>query len=95
MAGIRIEFVYVAPAGPIVREYLIEAPVTVEAVLQRAAQDADLAGAGLAGALVGVFGRIVGRQELLAEGDRVEVYRGPAVDPKQARRARAARPRGQ
>lgn len=89
MAAIRVELVYMAPAGAIVREYLIEAPVSVEGALRRAALDPEFAGAGLDKAVVGVFGRIVGRQERLEDGDRIEIYRGPAVDPKQARRARA------
>ena len=46
--------------------------------------------AGLDSAPVGVFGRIVSREELLADGDRIEICRGAAVDPKLARRQRAA-----
>lgn len=38
---------------------------------------------------VGIFGRICGRQTPLANGDRVEIYRPLAQDPRTARRARA------
>ena len=41
-------------------------------------------------ASVGVFGRIVDMATPLNPGDRVEIYRPLAVDPKQARRSRAA-----
>jgi putative ubiquitin-RnfH superfamily antitoxin RatB of RatAB toxin-antitoxin module len=85
----RIEVVCIAAAGAIVREYRIEAPATVGDALRLAAPDPAFAGAGLATAAVGVFGRVVSRQEPLADGDRIEIYRGPAVDPRQARRARA------
>lgn len=39
---------------------------------------------------VGVFGRLVGREEVLRHGDRVEIYRPLKVDPKEARRVRAS-----
>ncbi len=38
---------------------------------------------------VGVFGRRVRLDDVLREGDRVELYRPLLVDPKEARRARA------
>lgn len=41
---------------------------------------------------VGVFGVACGRERLLADGDRVEIYRPLAVDPRAARRARSAGP---
>ncbi|MCC3750239.1 MAG: RnfH family protein [Halorhodospira halophila] len=40
---------------------------------------------------VGVFGQIVGLDTPLHDGDRVEVYRPLQVDPKEARKRRAAR----
>jgi len=40
---------------------------------------------------LGVFGRRIERSSLLAEGDRVEIYRPLAADPKDARRRRAGR----
>jgi uncharacterized protein len=89
----RIEIVWIGPDGARSRDYQIEAPCTVGAVLTVAALDAEFLHAGLATATVGVFGRIVNREEILADGDRLEIYRGPAVDPKLARRARAGRAR--
>jgi uncharacterized protein len=41
----------------------------------------------------GIFGRRVLPETRLAPGDRVEVYRALAVDPKEARRRRAAKKR--
>ena len=40
---------------------------------------------------VGVWGRRCALDTALAEGDRVEIYRPLATDPKEARRRRAAR----
>jgi len=39
---------------------------------------------------VGIWSKPVARSALLRDGDRVEVYRPLQVDPKEARRARAA-----
>jgi putative ubiquitin-RnfH superfamily antitoxin RatB of RatAB toxin-antitoxin module len=40
---------------------------------------------------IGVFGKVVAPDMPLADGDRVEIYRPMAVDPKLARSARAGR----
>ena len=42
---------------------------------------------------VGIFGRAVKQDARLADGDRVEIYRPLAFDPKVARRQRARRRR--
>ncbi len=39
---------------------------------------------------VGIFGRLAKLDEFLCEGDRIEIYRPLLVDPKDARRKRAA-----
>ncbi len=85
----HIEVAWIGPDGARIKEYEVEARCTVAAALRLAALDPLFARAQLASATVGVFGRLVSRDAQLAEGDRIEVYRGPAVDPKLARRARA------
>jgi uncharacterized protein len=40
---------------------------------------------------VGIFGKLVKLDTVLREKDRVEIYRGLIVDPKEARRKRADR----
>jgi uncharacterized protein len=87
----HIEIAWIGPEGATVKEYEVEARCTVDAALRLAALDPEFSRAQLLSATVGVFGRLVGRDELLNEGDRIEAYRGPAVDPKLARRARAAK----
>lgn len=42
---------------------------------------------------VGIFGRISPLNDILSEGDRIEIYRPLAVDPKQSRRQRASHQR--
>ena len=48
----------------------------------------------LADAPVGVHGRLVEKNSLLADGDRVEFYRPLALEPGEARRARLRNGRG-
>jgi putative ubiquitin-RnfH superfamily antitoxin RatB of RatAB toxin-antitoxin module len=43
--------------------------------------------------VVGVFGQAAGREKILEAGDRVELYRELAADPKAARRARVKQAR--
>ena len=50
-------------------------------------------GLDFASAPVGIFGRRVQRDRVLADGDRVEIYRPLVADPKTARRKRAGRGR--
>lgn len=47
----------------------------------------------LASAAMGIFGKVVAKpkQEILQEGDRVEIYRPLIADPKEVRKARAAK----
>ena len=42
---------------------------------------------------LGVWGRRCGLQERLHEGDRLEIYRGLSIDPKEARRLRQRKQR--
>jgi len=50
-----------------------------------------LAAAGIKSYRTGIFGKAVKPDTLLADGDRVEVYRPLTIDPKEARRRRARR----
>jgi putative ubiquitin-RnfH superfamily antitoxin RatB of RatAB toxin-antitoxin module len=42
---------------------------------------------------LGIYGKVVAAGATLADGDRVEIYRPLALDPKEARRRRALRKR--
>jgi putative ubiquitin-RnfH superfamily antitoxin RatB of RatAB toxin-antitoxin module len=58
--------------------------VAASGILQR---HPELGGATLK---IGVYGKLKPAEAAAAEGDRIELYRGLAVDPKEARRRRAA-----
>lgn len=89
--ALRVEVVYALPEG--------EDAVFVDLAPGATALDA-LRASGLLGrhpeidlrkVRLGVYGRVVAANAPLADGDRVEIYRPLAVDPKEARRRRALR----
>lgn len=47
----------------------------------------------IANSKMGVFGKVVAKpqQQVLREGDRIEIYRPLIIDPKEVRKARAAK----
>ena len=67
----------------------VEEGATVAQALQAAGVRREFHGLPLESMPVGVFGRPVERAEVLKPGDRVELYRPLAMDPKEARRRRA------
>jgi putative ubiquitin-RnfH superfamily antitoxin RatB of RatAB toxin-antitoxin module len=84
-ASLSVEIAYALPERQVLLRLELAAGATV----------ADALAAALAiGALpaiaddqpVGIFGRVVARSELLAPGDRLEIYRPLAADPKATRR---------
>ena len=82
----KIEVAYAGPGEPVVVTLEVEPGTTLRAAIERSGLEVDLARMG-----VGVFGRVRGLDELVAAGDRVEIYRPLPVDPKEVRRNRAKR----
>jgi putative ubiquitin-RnfH superfamily antitoxin RatB of RatAB toxin-antitoxin module len=88
---VSIEVAYAEPHRSIVKSYHLPPGARVADALAQAAADPDFTGLDLASAPIGIFGRLTPRDQQLNDGDRVEIYRPLASDPKLARRARAAR----
>jgi putative ubiquitin-RnfH superfamily antitoxin RatB of RatAB toxin-antitoxin module len=88
-AEIRAVVLY-SPAPREVHEWpVVLAPgSTVLQALQACGLQATFPEIDLRSALVGVWGRKAGLQQVLRDGDRVEIYRPLKVDPKLARRER-------
>jgi putative ubiquitin-RnfH superfamily antitoxin RatB of RatAB toxin-antitoxin module len=91
MSAITVTVVYALPEGATEIELTLSAGATVAEVLDRSGLAARHPEIDLARCPVGVFGRRVGRDRALAEGDRVEVYRPLIAEPKDARLRRAKR----
>jgi putative ubiquitin-RnfH superfamily antitoxin RatB of RatAB toxin-antitoxin module len=86
-AEIYVEVVYALPQ----REASVRLRLPMGATVGEALESSGLAR--LAGAKFGIFGKVVSADAMLRDGDRVEIYRPLTIDPKDARRRRAARKR--
>ena len=88
-ALLRLTVVY-SPAPREVREWAVELPAgsTVRQALQASGVAAEFPGLDWGAETVGIWGRKAGLDEVLSDGDRIEVYRPLRVDPKVARRER-------
>jgi uncharacterized protein len=90
---VRVEVVCARPQGAIQGTYELPAAATVGDALRAAGADPAFLGIDLEGSPIGVFGAPARREQPLWPGDRVEVYRPLALDPKAARRARVQQAR--
>ena len=87
MAELVVEVVYALPKGERRARVKVRAGATVHDALEKSGL------LPLAQGKVGIFGKVVSPDAPVADGDRVEIYRALAVDPKEARRRRASRQR--
>lgn len=83
----RVEVVYALPDRHDVTAIDLPSGATVGDAVKASGIAARHPGSDLS--RLGIFGRRVGADARLAEGDRVEIYRPLALDPKDARRERA------
>jgi putative ubiquitin-RnfH superfamily antitoxin RatB of RatAB toxin-antitoxin module len=83
----RIEVVYALPDRHDVSQLELPAGSTVREAIQASGIARRHPGIDLS--RFGIFGRPVAADAPLADGDRVEIYRPLALDPKEARRERA------
>ena len=84
MTVLKVEVVYALPGREECVEVTVQSGATVRDVLAKCGLLHLVRGK------VGIFGKVVREDAPVADGDRVEIYRPLAVDPKEARRARAA-----
>jgi putative ubiquitin-RnfH superfamily antitoxin RatB of RatAB toxin-antitoxin module len=85
---IRVEVVYAARDGQVLVALEMEAGATAHQAIERSGILRRFPEIDLVSARVGIFGRVTGLATLLRDGDRVEIYRTLAADPKQTRRER-------
>ena len=87
---IAVEVVYATPE----RQWLICVELPAGSTVQQAIDQSDIQGQveGLSidPQALGIFSRKVTPEQLLRDGDRVEIYRPLLADPKESRRRRAA-----
>lgn len=90
-AAIDVEVVYALPSEQILLRLSVAAGATVAQAINLSGLPQRYPGVNISLAQVGIFGRIVALDTMLKAGDRIEVYRPLIVDPKDARRRRAAK----
>jgi len=83
----------VEPQRVIIKVLHLPAGSRVADALRVAALDPDFIGVDLANSPLGIFGKLTGTDHALQQGDRIEIYRPLAADPKVARRERAKQAR--
>jgi len=91
---IEVEVVYALPLVQHTLRLRVAVGTTVGQALARAAVVAPHFNLDFARSGVAVFGRLVSADTRLREGDRIEILRPLKVDPKEARKRRAALARG-
>ena len=85
----KVEVVYALPGAQTVHRINLASGATVADALRAVSEIPPFAELLLEERPVGVFGERVDVSQPLLDGDRVEIYRKLAVDPKEARRLRA------
>lgn len=88
---ITVEVAYALPQ----KQAIVEVTVPEGSTVLDAARESGIAkqfeGVDLDNAKFGIFGKVSSPKQVLREGDRVEIYRPLIADPKEVRKARAAR----
>ncbi|SFS13160.1 hypothetical protein SAMN05216570_2796 [Dyella sp. OK004] len=86
---IAIEVVYAEPGRQWLHQVSLPAGSTVMQAIEASGIAAAVQGLQIDPARLGVFSRKAGPDDVLSNGDRVEIYRPLTLDPKEARRRRA------
>jgi len=88
---INVELAY-APADEVELISLsVQEGVTIREAVEQSGICSRYPGIDLGAGRVGIYGKLCSVDQVLAEGDRIEIYRPLLADPKEARRKRASR----
>ena len=87
---INVEVAYALPGKQIIRAVNVDVGTTIGAAIVQSGIMMDFPDLELEEAKVGIFGKAAKMTTVLADGDRVEIYRPLIADPKEVRRKRAA-----
>ncbi len=88
-----IEVAYALADKQKIVQLQVPAGTTVRQAALQSGLERDFPGLDLANSPLGIFGKAVGKpdEQLLENGERVEIYRPLLVDPKEVRKQRAER----
>ena len=88
---IGVEVAYALPDEQAIIAVQVAVGTTVLEAAQQSGITTRFEGIDLDNAKFGIFGKLVASKQVLNEGERVEIYRPLIADPKEVRKARAAR----
>lgn len=83
---IKVEVTFAEPRSQSLLSVELAAGATVADAIERSGVAARHADFNLEAMPTGIWGRIVDRDQILSDGDRVEIYRELSIDPREARR---------
>ncbi len=89
--SIRVEVAYALPDRQSIVPLTVPVGTTALAAAQQSGLSDQYEGLSIEDAKLGIFGKAVAAKHVLQAGDRVEIYRPLIADPKEVRKARAAR----
>ena len=84
-----VELAYATPAKQSLLSLTVDAAATVEQIIQLSGMLSSFPEIDLSQNKVGIWSRTVKLDELVKQGDRIEIYRPLIADPKDMRRRRA------
>jgi len=88
---VEVEVVYAKPEQQVLVALKMPETATVEQAIKESGMLARFPEIDLNACKVGIFAKICALDQVLKQGDRVEIYRPLLHDPKEARRQRAAK----
>jgi uncharacterized protein len=88
---IKVEVAYALPNKQMILEVEVAEGTNALEAARQSGVTSKFEGIDLDNAKLGIFGKAVAPTQVLKAGDRVEVYRPLLADPKEVRKARAAR----
>ena len=86
---ISVELVFALPDKQVLRSIELAEGSTVADVIKAGNLVKDFPGLELDDTQAGIWGQPVGRDRVVKDGDRVELYRPLEMDPREARRLKA------
>jgi putative ubiquitin-RnfH superfamily antitoxin RatB of RatAB toxin-antitoxin module len=89
--SIHVEVAYALPDKQSILPLQVPAGTSVIEAARRSGITEKFEGIDLDNAKFGIFGKVVAPTQVLNDGERIEIYRPLIADPKEVRKARAAR----
>jgi len=83
---IEVELVFAGAKRQRLLSIQVDEGTTVAEVISRSGIDQDFPDECIAKLAVGIWGKLVGRDHTVRDGDRIELYRALQIDPREARR---------